>query len=178
MLKTGKLGLGVALFFLLFLSACGYYNPHVYEGPSHIIYMPNWQNRTSNLGLDNKIYQSLSRWFQKSEALDLTKDKAKADLILAGEIISIDLPSTSWDAVSNSTSNKVKLFVRYVLKDLKTGTILWEVQKKLYTSDYADKQTTEDKALLVIIDDMSQDIYLGTLEKLRKQNKKAQASTN
>ena len=137
--------------------------------------MPSWQNRTSKLGLDNKIYQSVTRWFQKSEAIDLTKDKAQADMILAGEIITIDLPSVSWDGVSNSTGNKVKLFVRYVLKDLKSGAILWEVPRKLYTSDYTDKQTSEDEALLEIIDEMSEDIYLGTLEKIRNLHKADQA---
>ena len=44
--------------------------------------MPTWQNRTNKLGLDMNIYQSLSRWFQKSEAVDLTKEKSGADLIL------------------------------------------------------------------------------------------------
>ena len=49
----------------VFSGGCGYYFPHVYEGPARTIYIPNWQNRTSQLGLDAKIYQSLSRWFQK-----------------------------------------------------------------------------------------------------------------
>lgn len=171
MQTTGKLGLGTVLLLALLLSSCGYYFPHVYEGPAHVIYMPSWQNRTSKLGLDNKIYQSITRWFQKSDAIDLTKDKAKADLILAGEIISIDLPSVSWDGVSNSTGNKVKLFVRYVLKDLKSGAILWEIPRKLYTSDYTDKQTSEDEALIEIIDEMSEDIYIGTLDKIRNLHK-------
>ncbi len=175
MVKTGTIGLGVTVLLALFLGGCGYYNPHVYSGEPRVVYMPNWQNRTNKLGLDIKIYQSLARWFQKSEALDLTKDKAKADMILAGEIVAIDLPSVSWDGVSTSTSNKVKIYVRYVLKDLKSGAILWEVPKKLYTDDFEKKTVTtdsENQALLAIIDDMSEDIYLGVLDKLRRQGKK------
>ena len=175
MVKTGTIGIGVALLLALVLGGCGYYNPHVYSGDPRVIYMPNWQNRTNRLGIDAKVYHSLSRWFQKSEALDLTKDKAKADYILAGEILAIDLPSVSWDGVSSATGHKVKIYVRYVLKDLKSGVILWEVPKKLYTDDVDDARVTadsENQALLTIIDDMSEDIYLGLLDKIRKQTLK------
>jgi hypothetical protein len=173
MLKTENFRWGVILLCMLLLGGCGYYFPHVYDGPSRVVYMPTWQNRTNKLGLDNKIYQSLAHWFQKSAKVALTKDKTQADFILAGEIISIELPSVSWDGVSDATGTKVRLFVRYVLKDLKTGAILWEVPKKLYTADYTVKtanSTADDEALAKIIDDMSENIYLGTLNKIRKQN--------
>lgn len=178
MLKTGKWRWGVALLVTLFLGGCGYYFPHVYNGPDRVVYMPTWQNRTNKLGLDNKIYQSLAHWFQKSEKVALTKDKTKGDLILAGEIISINLPSVSWNGADTTTSTKVQLIVRYVLKDLKTGAILWEVTNKLYTADYSSttpNATADDEALAMIINDMSEDIYLGTLKKIRKQNTQAQA---
>jgi hypothetical protein len=172
MLKTGKYGLGVVVLLTLILSGCGYYFPHVYSGPAHVVYMPNWKNRTNKLGLDNNIYQSLARWFQKSQAIDLTKDKTKADLTLSGEIISIDLPSVSWDGVSDATSTKVKLTVRYSLKDIKTGVVLWDVSGKLYTADYSVKTASavsDDQAIGQIIEDLSEDIYIGTLSKIRKQ---------
>lgn len=179
MLKIGKFGGSIVLVFALFLSGCGYYFPHVYHGPARVVYMPTWQNRTNKLELNNKIYQSLARWFQKSEAISLTKDNTKGDLILTGEILSIDLPSVSWDGVSDATSTKVKLFVRYVLKDLKTGAILWEVPRKLYTADFVinrDNTITEDEALKIIIEDMSEHIYLGILNKIRKQNQQTPAA--
>jgi len=173
MLKTENFRWGVVLFCLLLLGGCGYYFPHVYDGPARIVYMPTWQNRTNKLGLDNKIFRSVAHWFQKSEKVALTKDKTEADLILAGEIISINLPSVSWDGVSDATATKVQLVVRYVLKDLKTGKILWEVPSKLYTADYNVKSINtagDDIALAKILDEMSEDIYLGTLKKIRKQS--------
>lgn len=173
MLKTKNFRRGVILFCLILLSGCGYYFPHVYDGPTRIVYMPNWQNRTNKLGLDNKIFQSLAHWFQKSEKVILTKDKTQSDLILAGEIISISLPSVSWNGVSNATATKVQIVVRYVLKDLKTGKIIWEVPSKLYTADYPAQtadSTADDVALSKILDEMSENIYLGTLNKIRKQN--------
>ncbi|MFZ5796961.1 MAG: LPS assembly lipoprotein LptE [Desulfobulbaceae bacterium] len=158
---------------------CGYYFPHVYEGPVKTIYMPNWKNRTSQLGLDSKIYQQLSRWFQKSRSIKMTKERSEADLILAGEIIDIDLPSISWDQSARATEVKVRLQVRYVLKDIKTDEILWEVPRELWTEDYStgrysvNMADNEQKALAEILKDMSERIYLGTLEKLRAQNVQA-----
>jgi len=160
---------------------CGYYFPHVYEGPAKTIYMPNWKNRTSQLGLDSKIYQSLSRWFQKSTSIRLTKDKSEADLILAGEIIDIDLPSVSWDRNARATEVKVKLQVRYVLKDIKSDEILWEVPRELWTEDYGTGRFSlniaenEQEALLQILKDMSERIYLGTLDRLREKTTPAPA---
>jgi hypothetical protein len=173
MLKTGKIGFGtVLLVILFFLGGCGYYFPHIYSGPPRTIFLPNWENRTSKLGLDNDVYQSLSRWFQKSEALDITRERQGADLILVGEIMSIDLPSVSWANVSTATDIKVSLYVRYVLKDLKTGDIIWEEPRKLYTEDFSARTIStaaEDQALDKIIENMAEEIYIGTLNRLRKQ---------
>lgn len=172
-MKRSRRALLVCTLLSVFLLAgCGYYFPHVYEGPERVVYMPNWENRTNKLGLDNRIYQSLSRWFQKSEAVALTKERSGADYILAGEIVAIDLPSVSWDGVTRASGINVKLVVRYVLKDLKTGQIVWEVPGKLYTADYTEKRVSasgDEIALREIVDDMSEEIYVGTLHRIRRQ---------
>jgi len=158
---------------LLLVGGCGYYFPSVYDGPTRTIYMPEWKNRTSKLGIDITLYKSLSRWFQQSEAVILTKDKTKADLILAGEIYYIDLPSIAWDGDTVTTDVKIKIGVRYVLKDLETDTILWEVPNEIWTEDYPAhtlSTTAENEALSIIIDDLSERIYIGTLNKIRKEN--------
>jgi len=166
----------ILLFLVVLLGGCGYYFPQVYDGPTRYVYMPTWKNRTNELGLDARIYQSLARWFQKSDAIRITKDKKNADLILAGEILYIDLPSVSWNGDARSTSVKVKLGVRYVLKDLQHDKILWEVPDELWTEDYAVQDigtNAETRALAQIVDDLSERIYLGTLDKLREQNRQA-----
>ena len=78
------------------MAGCGYHNPYVYTGPEKVIYIMDWKNRTSELGLDADIYKSLIRWFQKSRSIKTTKKRDGADLILAGEIVSIDIPSLSY----------------------------------------------------------------------------------
>ncbi len=174
MMKKHALFVCLMLTCLLFISSCGYYFPHVYEGPHRVIYMPSWKNRTNKLSLDMKIYQSLSTWFHKTESVVLTKEKAGADYVLTGEILSIDLPTVSWNTNKDATGTKVNLVVRYSLKDLKSGKILWNVNSKLYTADYSVQvvnSTADDEALSKIIDDMSEIIYLGTLKQLRKASK-------
>lgn len=176
-MRTPKFILPVLLILTFILGGCGYYFPHVYDGPTKKVYMPTWNNRTSKLGLDAKLYQSLSRWFQKSDSIILTKKKEEADLILTGEIMSIDLPSVSWNANSRATEVNVRLVVRYVLKDMHTENLLWEVPRELWTEAYSTKGGStvladkENVALEQIISDISERIYLGTLEKLRKMNK-------
>ncbi|MDD2466308.1 MAG: LPS assembly lipoprotein LptE [Desulfobulbus sp.] len=173
MMKKHALLTGLMLACLLLVASCGYYFPHVYEGPRRVIYMPSWKNRTNKLNLDMKIYQSLSRWFHKTQAVDLTKEKLGADYALSGEILAIDLPTISWNTNSDATGTKVKLFVRYSLKDLKSGKILWDENNKLYTADYTVQvanSAADDEALSKIIDDMSEIIFLGTLKQLRKQS--------
>ena len=175
-MRTPKFILPVLLTLIFLLGGCGYYFPHVYDGPTKKVYMPTWKNRTSNLELDAKIYQSLSRWFQKSKSIVLTKKKEEANLILAGEIISIDLPSVSWNGDARATEVNVRLEVRYILKDLQTEEILWEVPRELWTEAYSTKggstvmSDKEKVALDQIISDISERIYLKSLEKLRKLN--------
>ncbi len=166
-------GLLVIFCLIFLLGGCGYYFPHIYDGPEKSVYMPNWKNRTDKLGIDAVMYQSLSIWFQKSKAIRITKNKETADLILAGEITFIDLPSVAWDGNARATDVKVRLGLRYVLKDLKNGEILWEVPRDMWTEDFDtlnQSADNEDEALKQIIDDVSEKIYLGTLDKLRKQN--------
>lgn len=161
------------------LGGCGYYFPHVYSGESKVLYLPEWHNRTNELGLDAQIYQSLASWFRKSKAITVTKDKAEADLILAGEVVSIDLPSVSWTGDARTSEVKVTLVVRYILKDLQTDKIMWEVPAQTWTEEYGTQGTSafvaedEENATKRIIEDLSEKIYLGVLEKLRRQNLKA-----
>ena len=160
---------------VLFLlpAGCGYYFPSVYDGPTRVVYMPQWKHKTSKLGIDITLYKSLAGWFRKSESIVLTKKKEQADLILAGEIVSLDLPSISWTGDTLSTNVKIRVGVRYVLKDLKNDKIIWQVPQQVWTEDYPAQTLSpaaENEALATIIDDLAENIYLGTLHRLRRTN--------
>lgn len=157
---------------LLITTACGYHNPYVYTGPDKTIYITSWKNRTSELQLDSDIYQSLLQWFEKSDSLSLVSEKDGADLILAGEIVSIDLPSLSYGRANTTREVKLKLRLRYILKDLNSGKILFREPDTVRTEEYVISTSNsvtnanEEKALETIIDELSQDIYRQTLSSL------------
>ena len=154
------------------LTACGYHNPNVYKGPSKSIYMTEWKNRTSELGLDSQIYRSLTRWFQNTEAITTVRQKEGADLILAGEIISLELPSLAYGENSVTTQVKVLLRVRYILKNIATNKIVLEVASELWTEQYLVSKNisanldNEKKALNTIIEDLSRRIYQRTITEI------------
>lgn len=159
---------------VLLIAACGYHNPNIYDGPSKTIYLAEWKNRTSRLGLDSQIYRSLTRWFQKSRSITTVRKKEGADLILAGEFISLELPSLSYGANSTTTEVKVRLRLRYVLKDISSNKIVIEVpdvtwtEEYLTSSDSTSNLNNEREALETIIDDLSKIIYQRTITELPK----------
>jgi hypothetical protein len=124
------------------------------------------------LQLDAKIYQSLIKWFQKSGSLHITKTKEGADYILAGEIISYNIPSLTFGANNNTSEVNLRLKVRYVFKDLTTDKVLFDAPKETWieeykiTSDAAETRDNADDALEIIIDEMSQKIYQKALLEL------------
>ncbi len=166
--------LPILLLLALVVTACGYHNPNVYSGPDKSIYLTTWKNRTNKLRLDIEIYQSLVTWFQKSGSLSVTKGQDGADIILAGEIISIDIPSLSYGAGNAATEVKLRLKVRYILKDLKTDKVLLEVPSEVWTEEYlvssSSSQTADNEAeaLATIVNDLSQKIYRAAIKELPK----------
>ena len=156
------------------LSGCGYRNPYVYSGPDKSIYVTTWKNRTSDLQLDAQIYQELLKWFQKSSSLKITKTKEGADFILAGEIVSINIPSLAFDAGNTASNVRLTLIVRYIFKDLATDKVLiekptetWQ-QSYTITSDAAETRDNASEAQEQIIENLSQQIYQRTLVELSK----------
>ncbi len=156
------------------LTACGYHNPNVYKGPPKTIYMTEWKNRTSQLGLDSQIYRSLTSWFQNTESITTVRQKEGADLILAGEIISLDLPSLAYGENSVTTQVKVVLRVRYILKDSATNKIVIEIPSEFWTEQYLVSKNNsanldnEKKALNTIIEDLSRRIYQRTITEITR----------
>lgn len=133
-----------------------------------------WKNRTSELSLDSDIYRSLARWYQKAGSLHVSKKKEGADLVLAGEIVSISIPSRSYAANHQTAEVEIRLRVRYILKDIKSGKILIEEPSEMLTESYltssnlATVKQNEKIAMKTILDDLSQKIYQRTLVQIPK----------
>lgn len=171
-MKKTSILTSIACITLLITAACGYHNPYVYSGPDKTIYITSWKNRTSDLQLDSDIYQSLLQWFQQSGSLSVVSEKDGADLILAGEIVSIDLPSLSYGSDNTTREVKLKLRLRYILKDLQNDKVLFQEadttrsEEYVISSNNAITNANEDNALEILIDELSQDIYRQVLSSL------------
>jgi len=157
------------------VAACGYRNPNIYNGPHKTIYITEWKNRTSELDLDSRLYRSLVKWFQKSGgSISSVRQKEGADLILAGEVISLELPSLSYGANNIASEVKVRLRVRYIVKEIATNKILLETPDHTYeesylaSSNFSAGADNESKALDKIIEDMSMAIYQKTIKGIIK----------
>lgn len=156
------------------VAACGYRNPNIYNGPHKNIYITEWKNRTSELGLDSKLYRSMTKWFQKSGSISTVRQKEGADLILAGEIVSLELPSLSYGANNITSEVKVRLRVRYIVKDIATNKIMLEIPDQTWEETYlvstnsSANMDNESKALDKIIEDLSQKIYQKTISGITK----------
>lgn len=157
------------LLLAVIFSSCGYHNPNVYSGPAKSIYITQWKNRTSELAIDSKIYRSLTKWYQKSSSITVLRQKSGADLILAGEIVSIDLPSLSYGIDNITAEVRVKLRVRYILKEISTNKIIIEVPNETWSQEYlvgnssVVSSNNEEEALDIILEDLSEKIYHNTV---------------
>jgi outer membrane lipopolysaccharide assembly protein LptE/RlpB len=171
------------LFVLLSLAACGYHNPYVYDGPDKVIYFSEWKNRTNNLELNTRLYQSLVRWFQKSGSLHIRAEREGADLILAGEIKSIYFPSLAYNSSNMAVTGRMYLTVRYILKDLHSGAVLAEEpnyvldEEYLILADAALTRSSEDEAIGQALEDLSQKIYQRCLSEIPRLAAKQAAET-
>ncbi len=170
-----KLYLIVGLLLLTLLAGCGYHNANLYNGAEKKIYLSSWQNRTNKLSLNSDLYRSLVQWYQKASDLKTVNNQESADLILAGEITSLSLPSLSY---TNSTTSQVNVIlkVRYVMYDTKSKKILFEVPGEIWSESYVPNATSSStdnsitKAIEKIVEDLSRKIYQQTLRKLRQEN--------
>jgi outer membrane lipopolysaccharide assembly protein LptE/RlpB len=167
---------------LFLVTACGYHNPYVYDGPDKTIYMSEWKNRSNQLEINTRLYQSLVRWFQKSGSLHVSAEKLGADLILAGEIKSIYFPSRSYISSNIAIEGRMHLTVRYILKDLQSDVVLLEEPNYVFSENYlissANPSVTrdnEDSALSQAIEDLAQRIYQRCLAEIPKLEAKRQA---
>lgn len=160
----------------VFTPGCGYRNPYVMPEQDSLspvkLYFEIWPNRTNELGLESKIYRTLRSWFKKSKIIHTTTDKNEADLLLEGEIVSINLPGLSYGTFDRAVEVKAILKVRYALKQNRDGKTLWEVPAQVFEeavvlgNEPSTTRGNKKKALALISDDLAEAVYLKTHDTL------------
>jgi len=162
------------IFTAITLAGCGYYNPYVdsQEGDSawKTLHITTWENRTNELGLESIYFRLFNAWFKNSSKINVIQDADHADLRLTGEIASIDLPGLFYDKFDEALEIKIKLTVRFSLRDNKNDHILWRernfiiYEPFIIDPDPGRTKSNRRRALLKIGNEIAELIYLRTHE--------------
>ena len=157
----------VAVLLAVVLSGCGYHNPYLAQGNRRITIAPTmWTNRTTELGLDNTLFQAQSDWLRKSPLITMRETAAGADYELTGTIDRVTFPEISFGTFREGTEGRAELTVSFTLKETKSGQIVWERpnatrSEAFYMSqDPIRLQSNRKAALKEIADDFAEEIYL------------------
>lgn len=155
-------------------SSCGYSNPYAkvssQEIPPKTLLITTWQNRTNELGLESIYFRLFNAWFKKSSRISVVFDEDQADLKLTGEISAIDLPGIFYNSFDQALEIKLKLTVRFTLRDNRSNAVLWQERQFITYEPFIIDPSGErsrynkQKALLRIGDDIAELIYLRTHE--------------
>lgn len=110
---------------VLFLSACGYR----LEGrpanlsPWRTIYVSVWKNPTSDIRFGEILAEALRERIELAGDLRLAPPE-EADLILRGEILSLQVGGLSYDEYTQTLERRVSVWARAEVVD-RTGRVVW-----------------------------------------------------
>lgn len=157
----------MAVVVVLLLSACGYYNPYAasQSGKAVTLHRAMWTNRTTEMGLDNVLYQAQSDWLRKSRLITLADSPAAADYQLSGAIERVNYPEVSFGQYQMATQGRAELAVSFTLTDKKSGKVVWQrsatrTQTFLMSQDPLTLQSSRRAAFEKIADRFGEEIYL------------------
>jgi hypothetical protein len=133
--------------------------------------MAVWANQTNELGFENLIFQKTIDWLQQSRHLRITDDKAQADYVLAGTVVSVDFPATSFSTYDVASTLQASARTTYKLTDQTTGKTIWQYDTLRETSysagsDAVQSQSNKKGALTTIAGELGEQIYLNITDTL------------
>ena len=123
---------------LLTLTGCGYRPVGSSLSPSGerpSIAIPLFGNRSTEVGLEAELANAFVETFAQSEALRVTPRPEEADLVLEGKVTSLEFSSVAFFDIDRSLVRKATIRVELILKNRKTGKVLWKDMEVL-TEDY------------------------------------------
>lgn len=151
----------------LLLTGCGYYNPYAAQGHHPIsVQRSMWENHTTEIGLDNTIFQAQSDWLRKSPLIHLVGDADGAGLTITGSIDRVTYPEISFGAYRTGIEGRAELTVSFAITDHQSGQVTWQQkgvtrqQSFFMSQDPLKLQANRKAALQQIADDFAEDIYL------------------
>ncbi len=159
----------VLILLCVLLHGCGYRHPLSFPVEQSSVpislYVPLWQNNTSELGFESQIHSSLKSWLLQSGRIRLVDSPGKSDMHLTGTILSMEFPGQSYNQFDQASSLKAVVRFSFTLKTAATAEDLLsrdEIRKEqdyLVGSDALFTRSYRLEALRIIADDLSEDIY-------------------
>lgn len=172
--------LALMLTTVFLLSACDYrFLPRPEAGKTGTgkfrLYVPQWTNRTNELGLESTLNDALCNWFTESGHFEIIQQRGAADYILSGEIISVDHPGASYGPFDQATSIKAVLKVSYTLTSAAGAVLLKEplyVGENTYLlgSDAVRTLSLRKQTQTGMADEIGEEVYIRLLTVLTSPN--------
>lgn len=159
------------------ITACGYRTlPRPTAGSSgggrFLLFVPQWENRTNELGLESTLNDALCDWFIESGHFEITQQREAADYVLTGEIISTEHPGSSYGSFDQATGIKAVLIVSYTLTANRSGVVLFKeptyVGEKTYLvgPDAVRTLSLRKQALAGMAEEIGEEVYIRLLTTL------------
>lgn len=134
---------------LVLVTACGYHFAGSGSFPGGVtrIFIPMLNNRTSEIGVESRFTNNLIYEFTRNHKEAVAKDRASADAILRGTIVSISVDNISRSSVSNAIERRVTAVLSLRLVSTADGKTLWASgnlsERQAYTVTSGSKTATD-----------------------------------
>jgi hypothetical protein len=130
--------------FLMAASGCGY-RPVGSEPPRPAgkelptLAVPLFKNRSTEINLETLFANAFTETLSQGRAWRLTHREEDADLVLEGEVSSVEYSSVAFFDIDRSIVRRVTIRVDLTLKRRSTGKIVWK-EREVLIDDYPIEQ--------------------------------------
>lgn len=136
--------------------------------------IPNFENRTLEPNLELKYSTYARREFSAGSGALVVNDYEPADLVLKGRIVSLSLPSLTFNRTATFES-RVIVGVSAVVEDLRTGQTVWKqdasaASEFFLTNDLQFNRVLQDRALEQAGQLIAEDLATRFLQHLQRQS--------
>jgi outer membrane lipopolysaccharide assembly protein LptE/RlpB len=152
---------------LVLASACGYHVPTAGDAwpgrDGRTLYVGLFTNGTVEPYLDSVVTDEVAIQLSRSRLIELTEDRAAADLVLDGTVIAFDSSVGAYDADDNISEYSASMTVKARLLRRSDGAVLWQeslARSQIYpaTLDKSLQQEGESLAARVIARRIAEDL--------------------
>jgi outer membrane lipopolysaccharide assembly protein LptE/RlpB len=131
---------GFALAPLMLFAACGYAlvgHSNFLDPGIRTIQVPAFVNRTTRVGLEQRVTQSVAEEFVSRGRLKLVGAPSEADVILKGSIDSFGIFPVAFNAQGRATQYQISITANIELLDhRKEDKVLWKNDQYRFTENY------------------------------------------